>query len=189
MNLPNKLTIARLLLCVLFVVFWSIEGHFRGATLLIIFGAASLTDWLDGNIARKYNLITDFGKLFDPLADKILISIAFIGLMLQQLVPFWIVVCIIAREFLITGLRTLAASKGIVLSAEQMGKNKTISQMITALVGLLILAWQDARFALCILDDMKLYLLLPLVALTLVFTVYSGLMYYIKNRKLLFEIT
>lgn len=188
MNLPNRLTIARLLLCVLFVVFFEIEWAFRGVLLFVTFIVASLTDWLDGYIARRYNLITDFGKLFDPLADKILISTAFIGLLIQQLVPFWIVVCIIAREFLITGLRTLAASKGIVLAAEQMGKNKTISQMVTALVGLLILALQDARYELGILENLKLFVLLPLLILTLVFTVYSGLMYYIKNRKLIFAI-
>lgn len=187
MNLPNRLTIARLLLCILFVISLEIEWKFRGALLFFIFIVASVTDWLDGYIARRYNLITDFGKLFDPLADKILISIAFIGLMLQGLVPFWIVVCIIAREFLITGLRTLASGKGIVLAAEQMGKNKTISQMITALVGLFILALQDAQYGLGAVENIKLYALFPLLILTLVFTVYSGIMYYIKNRKLLFD--
>src|SRR4051812_18535646 len=122
MNLPNQLTLARLLLCAVFTVFMSLDAPFTGVAALVVFILASLTDWLDGYLARKWNQITDMGKLLDPLADKILISAAYIGFVAQDLIPMWVVVCIIAREFLITGLRTIAAAKGVVLAAERIGK-------------------------------------------------------------------
>ena len=122
MNLPNILTLLRLGLTVLLVASLSVAvsvAHF--ATALVLFLLASLTDYLDGVIARKWNLITDFGKLMDPLADKILTASAFICLIPFGALPAWAVIIIISREFLITGLRLLASSKGVILPAEKLG--------------------------------------------------------------------
>ena len=145
MNLPNKLTVSRLILTVFFLValLWefpehSHEGtHWNFTVALLFFVAASLTDLFDGIIARRCNLITDFGKLMDPLADKVLICSAFIAFIELGWMPAWMVILVVARELAITGLRLLAASKNLVLEAERQGKNKTISQ-ITAIIALLV---------------------------------------------------
>ena len=145
MNLPNKLTVSRLILTVFFLValLWefpehSHEGtHWNFTVALLFFVAASLTDLFDGIIARRCNLITDFGKLMDPLADKVLICSAFIAFIELGWMPAWMVILGVARELAITGLRLLAASKNLVLEAERQGKNKTISQ-ITAIIALLV---------------------------------------------------
>ena len=107
---------------------------------LLVFLIASLTDYLDGVIARRWNLITDFGKLMDPLADKILTASAFICLIPYKALPAWVVIIIISREFLITGLRLLASSKGVILPAEKLGKHKTAWQMITIVFFLALLS-------------------------------------------------
>jgi CDP-diacylglycerol--glycerol-3-phosphate 3-phosphatidyltransferase len=145
MNLPNKLTVSRLVLTVFFV--WALFAPvpFNDTLALIFFCAASFTDFLDGKIARKCNLITNFGVLMDPLADKILTCSAFIAFVESShlnpnapvKVAAWMVIVIVARELAITGLRLLAASKNVVLAAEKFGKHKTISQMI-ALIALLV---------------------------------------------------
>ncbi|MBI2949527.1 MAG: CDP-diacylglycerol--glycerol-3-phosphate 3-phosphatidyltransferase [Verrucomicrobia bacterium] len=139
MNLPNRLTLGRLVLTVAFlgVVFWSFP--FSNTCALILFLAASVTDFLDGRIARRHRLITDFGILMDPLADKILICSAFIVFVGREQVASWMVVIIVARELAITGLRLLAASKQVVLAAEGYGKHKTLSQII-AIIAVLVLA-------------------------------------------------
>ena len=145
MNLPNKLTVSRLILTAFFLValLWEFpehghEGaHWHFTVALLFFVAASLTDLFDGIIARRQNLITDFGKLMDPLADKVLICSAFIAFIELDWMPAWMVILIVARELAITGLRLLAASKNLVLAAERQGKNKTISQ-ITAIIALLV---------------------------------------------------
>ena len=145
MNLPNKLTVSRLILTAFFLValLWeflehSHEGtHWNFTVALFFFVAASLTDIFDGIIARRRNLITDFGKLMDPLADKVLICSAFIAFIELGWMPAWMVILVVARELAITGLRLLAASKNLVLEAERQGKNKTISQ-ITAIIALLV---------------------------------------------------
>jgi CDP-diacylglycerol--glycerol-3-phosphate 3-phosphatidyltransferase len=138
MNLPNKLTVSRFALAALFL--WALFSHFRfNQTLaLILFNAAGLTDFLDGRIARRRGLITNFGILMDPLADKILICSAFVAFVesthLNPNAPVkvaaWMVIVIVARELTITGLRLLAASKNVVLAAEKFGKHKTISQIV-----------------------------------------------------------
>ena len=137
MNLPNKLTVSRLILTVFFLAALFIEFRFHFTVALVLFVAASLTDLFDGIIARRRNLITDFGKLMDPLADKVLICSAFIAFIELEWMLAWMVILIVARELAITGLRLLAASKNLVLSAERQGKNKTISQ-ITAIIALLV---------------------------------------------------
>jgi CDP-diacylglycerol--glycerol-3-phosphate 3-phosphatidyltransferase len=137
MNLPNKLTVSRLILTAIFLLAMFVEFPFHITAALVLFVAASLTDLFDGIIARRRNLVTDFGKLMDPLADKVLICSAFIAYIELEWMPAWMVIVIVARELAITGLRLLAASKNIVLAAERQGKNKTISQ-ITAAIALLV---------------------------------------------------
>ena len=136
MNLPNKLTVARVVLIPFFVFFLLIDpsNEVFKWTALAIFIVASLTDMLDGKIARKYNLITDFGKFMDPLADKLLVCSAMIGLIELGRIPSWIVIIIIAREFTISGFRLIAADNGRVIAASYWGKFKTTFQMIMVIL-------------------------------------------------------
>ncbi len=130
-NLPNKLTLSRVLMVPVFVAMLSIHHVAAYVAAFIIFILATITDYYDGKIARERNLITNFGKLFDPVADKVLVAAAFVMLMqLPELdVPGWTIVAILAREFLVTGARTIAASDGSVIAASRVGKLKTILQM------------------------------------------------------------
>ncbi len=134
MNLPNKLTIMRVIAVPFFVALYMIEYNIAAFVLFI---AASFTDMLDGKIARKYNLVTNFGKIMDPLADKILVYSAFCLMVADGTVQGWMLIVILAREFTIAGMRTVAASDGIVIAAGMSGKIKTVLQMIA--VPLLIL--------------------------------------------------
>lgn len=186
MNLPNKLTLLRLGLTALFVAVLSLQVPYQFTVAVFIFLVASATDYLDGFLARKYNLITDFGKLMDPLADKILIASAFICLIHGNDLPQWVVIIIISREFLITGLRLLASSKGQILPAEKLGKHKTAWQMITIVFFLGLRAWAEFTTA----DTGTLTWLRDsagptLIGITVVLTTYSGLAYLWKNRELL----
>ncbi len=143
MNLPNKLTVLRVLMIPFFVVFMITplaEGNGKYIALAI-FCIASLTDMLDGKIARKYNLVTNFGKFMDPLADKLLVSSALICLIETGKLQAWIVLIIIAREFIISGFRLVASDSGIVIAASYWGKFKTVSHM--AMIILLILDIQN----------------------------------------------
>lgn len=186
MNLPNQLTVSRLFLTALFVVCFSVEFPFRFSLAFALFVVAAVTDYLDGEIARRWNLSTDFGKLMDPLTDKILTASAFICLAGFGALPVWAVIVIISREFLITGLRTLASSKGILLPAEKLGKHKTAWQMVTIIYFLLLLAipeWGRIPG----LREAWLFGSYGLVTITVVLTVYSGLAYLAKNRELIRE--
>jgi CDP-diacylglycerol---glycerol-3-phosphate 3-phosphatidyltransferase len=186
MNLPNILTLLRLGLSAFLVASLSVEYPFHFSIALLVFLLASLTDYLDGVIARKWNLITDFGKLMDPLADKILTASAFICLIPFGALPAWAVIIIISREFLITGLRLLASSNGIILPAEKLGKHKTAWQMITIVFFLALLAADDfAPFGSDVVDSLWSYGGAALVTVTVVLTVFSGLAYLWKNRALL----
>jgi CDP-diacylglycerol---glycerol-3-phosphate 3-phosphatidyltransferase len=139
MNLPNKLTVSRFALTGLFLVAFFTERIPYNETLaLVFFCLGGITDFLDGEIARRRKLITNFGILMDPLADKILVCSAFIAFVEFRYVEAWMVVVIVGRELAITGLRMLAASKNQVLAAESLGKHKTISQ-ITAIISILVL--------------------------------------------------
>ncbi len=142
MNLPNKLTVMRVIAIPFFVAFMlipvngvSCEGWCKW-TALALFVAASLTDLLDGRIARKYQLITNFGKFMDPLADKLLVCSALICLVELDRIPAWITIVIIAREFVVSGIRLVAADDGIVIAASNWGKYKTTFQML--MVGFMI---------------------------------------------------
>ena len=136
MNLPNKLTVLRVLFIPVIMIFLLAEGiPYRWLIGGLCFGAASLTDMLDGKIARKRNLITDFGKLMDPVADKMLIMSTLICFVEENICGAWVVVVILFREFLITSMRMIAADKGKVIAANIWGKIKTVTQMI-AVIGI-----------------------------------------------------
>jgi CDP-diacylglycerol--glycerol-3-phosphate 3-phosphatidyltransferase len=143
MNLPNKLTVGRLLLTLVFLVVIFSAIPYRNTWALLLFVSASLTDYWDGKIARRDKLITNFGILMDPLADKILTCSAFIAFVEHELIPAWMVVVIVARELGITGLRLLAASKHVVLAAEGYGKHKTISQIVAIISVLVMVSYRE----------------------------------------------
>ena len=132
MNLPNKLTIIRILMVPVFVLFLLTElgGRFNNLITLVLFVTASLTDLLDGYLARKNNLVTNFGKFMDPLADKLLVCSALICFVATKQLPAWMVIVIIAREFIISGFRLIASDEGVVIAASYWGKVKTTVQMI-----------------------------------------------------------
>jgi len=136
MNLPNKLTIFRVILIPFFVIFLLLDASNQTYRYIAdaIFIIASLTDMLDGKIARKYNLVTNFGKFMDPLADKLLVSAAMICLIATGQLAAWIVVIIISREFIISGFRLVASDNGIVIAASYWGKFKTVFQMLMIIV-------------------------------------------------------
>ena len=176
MNLPNKLTILRVIMVPFFVVFLLLAPehmHFNWIAL-VIFAVASLTDMLDGKIARKYNLITNFGKFMDPLADKLLGCAALICLVATGQLAAWMVIVIISREFIISGFRLIAADNGIVIAASYWGKFKTAFQMVTVIV--LILNIPGEVFA--VIGTVLIYI-------SLVLTVISLIDYIAKNKDVL----
>jgi len=143
MNLPNRLTVSRFFLTIAFLAAMFTEFRFHETVAMVLFLAASITDLMDGAIARKRNLITNFGILMDPLADKILTCSAFIAFVGQGYMPAWMAVLIVARELAITGLRLLAASKNVVLAAEGWGKHKTITQVVTIIAVLVKVSYPE----------------------------------------------
>ena len=164
MNLANKLTMIRIFLVPVFLVFIAVRDIPYGSIVATaVFIIASITDQLDGHIARSRNQITNFGKFMDPLADKLLVTAALISLVELNMIPGWAVVIIIAREFAVSGLRTLAASDGIVIAANYWGKFKTASQMI--MIILLILHF-DGIFV--ILEQIFIWLSLALTIISLI---------------------
>ncbi|MBQ1924355.1 MAG: CDP-diacylglycerol--glycerol-3-phosphate 3-phosphatidyltransferase [Lachnospiraceae bacterium] len=172
MNLPNKLTMLRIIMIPFFVFFLLSEIPGKDIIALVIFCAASLTDLADGKIARKYNLVTDFGKFMDPLADKLLVCSALICLVDLGRIPSWVVVIIVAREFAISGFRLIAADNGIVIAASYWGKFKTTFQMIMII--------------LMILNIEKLSILTALMMwVALALTIISMCDYIMKNKQVI----
>lgn len=165
MNTPNKLTIARMIIVPFLVIFlltgWG--GEANRYISLTLFVVASVTDWFDGYLARKNNLVTNFGKFMDPLADKLLVCSALICMIDLKRLPAWFVIIIIAREFIISGFRLIAAENGIVIAANYWGKFKTASQMI--MIILLILHF-DGIFV--ILEQIFIWLSLALTIISLI---------------------
>jgi len=194
MNLPNKLTLGRLLLTIAFLLVFFCAAPFSETLALVLFVAASVTDHLDGRIARRDKLITNFGILMDPLVDKILVCSVFIAFVGRGLMPAWMVTVIVARELAITGLRLLAASKSIVLAAEGYGKHKTVSQMV-AIVAILVMIsypqwgpWAKAVFEFQVLGGPWATWFTELSKWTAVFfTALSGAIYLWRNRHLYLE--
>mgnify|MGYP004669273109 CR=1 FL=1 len=177
MNLPNKLTVLRILLVPVFVVFYAADWDLAA---LIVFAAASLTDTLDGHIARSRGLITTFGKLMDPLADKILVMAAMLCFVDTGVCPAWVVIVILAREFLVTSLRLVAAGEGLVIAADVWGKLKTVAQMLWIVCGLLSQALANAGQLLTANVVWRLSLGLMWIAAGL--ALLSGINYCVKNR-------
>ncbi len=179
MNLPNKLTIGRVIAVPFFIALYMM-GHFVPA--LIVFILASFTDMLDGKIARKYNLVTNFGKIMDPLADKILVYSAFCLMVGDGFIPAWMLIIILAREFLMAGMRTVAASEGIVIAADMSGKIKTVLQMVA--VPLLIFYKAVPQIPQIAQYEHYVYLLaMGFLYASLFMTVYSGIEYTVKNKE------
>ena len=180
MNLPNKLAILRMVLVIPFVIFLSLALEYTDKTGItmtmrvfaaIIFVGAAITDYYDGKIARKYNLITNLGKLLDPLADKILVISALVTLAKFSQISLWFVIIIIFRELLITGLRSIVAAEGVVIAAESLGKWKTATQMVALTVIILIPFSSTVN---------NILLLIPLIL-----TVVSGVEYVLKCKNVL----
>lgn len=176
MNLANKITMLRILMIPVFMILMLVEFPYHMEAALLVFLAASLTDKLDGYLARKYNMITDYGKFMDPLADKLLVTSAFVILIQIGRIEAWIVFVILAREFAVTGLRSLAAAQNVIIAASNYGKAKTVTQIIT----IIILLLDNYPFSLINLptDTIMIYA-------TLVITVLSGLDYFAKNIKVI----
>lgn len=190
MNLPNKITISRVLLIPVFMVFMLVDfkmgtitvadtemmkEHLIGGLLFII---ASITDWLDGYIARKNGLVTTMGKFLDPLADKLLVSAALIILVEFGTAPSWIVIIIISREFAVTGLRLILAGGGEVVAANQLGKIKTTTQIL-AIASLLL---NNIFF-----ESIGVPFGIIMLYIALFFTIWSGVDYFYKNRRVLID--
>jgi CDP-diacylglycerol--glycerol-3-phosphate 3-phosphatidyltransferase len=200
MNLPNRLTTARIGLALLMTVFLLTGLPFGKTLALATFAVAGLTDYWDGRLARRQGMLSAFGQLMDPLADKILVGAAFVCFVaLDQIVPAWIVIVIISREFMITGLRLLGANKGRVLSAGYWGKHKMIWQIVLIVFVLAGLAVRDEILPLLLLHRVRLEqarqmiqsyfppLALALAILVAALTLFSGLVYLWQHRDLIRE--
>ena len=185
MNWANRLTISRLVLTILFVAALNSSWGYARTAALIFFLLAGVTDLIDGEIARRYGSITNFGELMDPLVDKIMIAAAFISLVPLKAIPAWAATTVVARDFLITGLRLMASARGQILPAERLGKHKTSWQIITVIFFLLLLAARELNY---VADDDGWWHRVWkdggafLVWVTVILTVYSGLGYAWSHR-------
>jgi len=204
MNLANKLTLLRIASVPFLILFMYLDNFWTRVAALVIFVLAALTDSVDGIIARRYNTVTTFGKFLDPLADKLLVSaalVSFVGLR-EVHIPSWMVVLIISREFIISGLRSLAATKAVIISAGVSGKFKTTSQMVSIITILVILVVNSALWHYYHLRPQELLFFsgwkfalgwflvkLPfwLMLLATILTIYSGLIYLNQHKGLLKE--
>ncbi|MEN6626652.1 MAG: CDP-diacylglycerol--glycerol-3-phosphate 3-phosphatidyltransferase [Candidatus Sumerlaeia bacterium] len=203
MNLANKLTLSRILVVPFFLValtpqpFGLPESMNPSLRLiaLLLFIAASVTDYYDGALARRHGWITNFGKLMDPLADKVLTMAAFVSMVQLKLFPAWMVVLILAREFLITGLRQLAVAEGRVLSADRWGKNKTIAQLTTIITALVFLAardwlnyfdlWDSVIMRRWEIENVFGWVLHAMIFICVVLTTVSGIRYFVGNMDII----
>lgn len=186
MNFSNQLTLFRIFLTILFVGVLTLPTSWSFPAAFLLFSLAAFTDWLDGFVARRYQQCTNVGRLLDPLADKILVSGAFICLIPFHALPAWVVTIIISREFLITGLRLIATEKGTIIAADQLGKHKTGWQFATILFYLLLLAIKQLSSGEQPLVFWAWTSLGPwIVGITLFLTVASGVSCLWKNRDFL----
>ena len=147
MNWANRLTLSRLVLTILFVVALNSSWAYGRTIALVLFLVAGLTDFFDGEVARRYAIVTNFGKLMDPLVDKVMMAAAFICLVPFKAIPAWAATVVVARDFLITGLRLMASAQGQILPAERLGKHKTSWQVVTVLFFLTLLAARELKYA------------------------------------------
>lgn len=177
MNLPNKLTVVRVIMIPFFLVALMVDGIPAGKWIAVtIFCLASITDLLDGKIARKYNLVTNFGKFMDPLADKLLVCSAMIALIELERIRAWVVIVIIAREFIISGFRLVASDNGVVIAAGWWGKIKTTVQMIM----IIVLLCDFGGDIVAVIEQVLIYAALALTVISLVD-------YLVKNKDVLAE--
>lgn len=183
MNTPNKLTIFRMIITPLFLAVVLLDVPHRYLWAIIVFSIASITDALDGKLARKYNQITVFGKLADPVADKVLTTAALLAFMQLGLCNIWIVLIVLTREFAVTSIRLVASAEGIVIPANMWGKIKTVSQMTFTILIMLIkeieeLGYIPESFDIPLVSNI-------LLGITAVLTIVSGLIYIIQSSKLI----
>ena len=191
MNLPNQLTLLRIALSFLLIIFLLTPGFPAKLIACFVFAIASLTDLWDGQLARKRGLVSDFGVLMDPIADKILVLSAFVAFVQLGLVPAWMVVLVASREFLVTGLRLFALGKGHVLPAEAAGKHKTASQMVAISLVLIFLAVRAALrdpFSLSPWIQASQSGIWWLMLLTVVLTLTSGISFLWRHRKIILSL-
>ena len=186
MNLPNKLTVARLVLTAVFVVCFYLPVANHVSIAALVFGLASVTDYFDGKIARARGIVTNFGKLFDPLADKVLIAAAFILLVDLGDLPAWIAIVVLAREFCVTGIRLIAAGQGAILAAERLGKHKMLWQIITVSWFLVKAASVETVFGFTkrLFTHTPAWLPAAMIYFTTLLTLVSGFSYFWKNKHL-----
>jgi len=191
MNLPNKITISRIALVFVFMIFLFSKGVPAKSMALLIFIIAAFTDYLDGFIAKKYNIISNFGKIMDPVADKILTLAAFLAFVEMKLVPAWMVVIIILRELLITSIRIAALRNDTVLAAGRGGKHKTVSQMLSIFIVLVFIIIKEAGispmgFWNASFEYWYEQLIFYMMLLTVILTITSGIAYIVGNKQYLF---
>ena len=182
MNLPNKLTLMRVILIPVYLVLWHLEFPGNNYAALAVFVVASLTDFLDGYIARKYDLVTDFGKFMDPLADKMLVLTAMTCFCAMGRFPDWALVIVMAREFAVSGLRLVAVDNGRVIAAGWSGKVKTASTMVCLCLMHLVQQRPEGLYS---APDYLKYLDWVCVAVIAATTLYSGIEYFVLNRDVL----
>ncbi len=189
MNIANRLTLLRIILTPFFMFFLFWQGFWAKVISLSIFTFAALSDFLDGRIAHKRNMVTDFGKLMDPIADKILVLAALLAFVQMQLIDAWMVVIIVSREILITSLRLFAFNKGKVLSASRAGKHKTVSQIAVIFYILCFIVLKEMMLTFFTWnpawEKFSRNSIYVLMLLTVGFTLYSGLYYFWVNRKII----
>ncbi len=189
MNIANRLTLSRIVLTFVFMFFLFCHGLWWKVASLVVFILAALSDLFDGMIAQRRNMVTDFGRLMDPIADKILVLAAFAAFVQMQLIDAWMFVIIVSREILITSLRLFALNKGKVLSAARAGKHKTVSQMVVifAILGFIVLKEVVLKYSTWNPDWEKAFRqgVYALMLLTVGLTLYSGLSYLWENRKII----
>lgn len=186
LNLPNRLTLIRMFLAPIYLALMLIEFPYHYLAALIVFSIASITDMLDGKIARKRNIITVFGKLLDPLADKMLTTAALLAFMREGWCSIWIVMIVLTREFAVTSVRLVASAQGVVIPANYWGKAKTVSQMVFTII-IMLLAQLEASlsifantgwFTLSRVSNIMLWI-------TAILTVVSGVTYFVDGKKLI----
>lgn len=202
MNLPNILTISRVVLVAIMLGFLEMSIPFAKSMALVVFVIAGITDFLDGYLARRWHMTSAFGRLMDPLTDKIMVCaafVSFVGIQIEfqhqkvPLLPAWIVVIIISREFLVTGLRLLAAGKGNIISAGKWGKHKTVWQIVAIVVILLGLAVRSdilggaAPKTLADYDFAFWYIANAVAIAVALITMASGVLYFLQHRELITE--
>lgn len=181
MNTPNKITVFRMFIAPLFLVIYFLDFEYKMLVSALIFAIGAITDAIDGHLARKNDIVTNFGKLLDPIADKMLVTAGFLALMQDGLCNIWIVMLMLTREFAVTSVRLIAAAQGVVIPANIGGKIKTVFQMV-ALVSVMLVGQVNVSFGL----ELPLALISNIMlGITAVISVVSGLVYILDSRKVI----